>query len=86
MDFRKRLEKAIDRGQRRSDARAQAEAEKALDEKQLRGLHTQYRLELSEHIEEGMRQLPQQLPGFRFPVRFRGHTDNAQSSSALRVL
>jgi hypothetical protein len=64
-DFEKRLEKAIQRGQRASDARAQAEAEKALTEQELRRLHTQYRLELSEHIENCLRKLPQYLPGFQ---------------------
>ncbi len=43
-DFQKRLEKAIERGYRASDIRAQAEAEKALSEQELRRLHTQYRL------------------------------------------
>jgi hypothetical protein len=65
-DFEKRLEKAIQRGQRASDARAQAEAEKALSEQELRRLHTQYRLELSEHIEVCLGKLPQYLPGFQF--------------------
>ncbi len=65
-DFEKRLEKAIQRGQRASDVRAQAEAEKALTEQELRRLHTQYRLELSEHIENCLRKLPQYLPGFQY--------------------
>jgi hypothetical protein len=65
-DFEKRLEKAIQRGQRASDARAQAEAEKALTEQELRRLHTQYRLELSEHIENCLGKLPQYLPGFLY--------------------
>jgi hypothetical protein len=65
-DFEKRLEKAIQRGQRASDARAQAEAEKALTEQELRRLHTQYRLELSEHIENCLGKLPQYLPGFQY--------------------
>jgi hypothetical protein len=65
-DFEKRLEKAIQRGQRASDARAQAEAEKALSEQELRRLHTQYRLEISEHIEVCLGKLPQYLPGFQF--------------------
>jgi hypothetical protein len=65
-NFEKRLEKAIRRGQRTSDARAQAEAEKAITEQELRNLHTQYRLELSEHIESCLRQLGRQVPGFHF--------------------
>jgi hypothetical protein len=65
-DFEQRLEKAIRRGQRASDVRAQAEAEKAVSEQELRSLHTQYRLELSEHIENCLRKLARQLPGFQF--------------------
>lgn len=65
-DFEKRLEKAIERGQRTSDARIRAEAERALNEQELRRLHTQYRLELSEHIEQGLRRLTNHLLGFRF--------------------
>jgi len=66
MDFQKRLEKAIQRGQRSHDAEAQARAEQAMGEEELKRLHSQYRLELSEHIEQCMRQLPQHFPGFRY--------------------
>jgi hypothetical protein len=66
MDFQQRLEKAIQRGQRAQDAAAQARAEQAMGEEELKRLHSQYRLELSEHIEQCMRQLPQHFPGFRF--------------------
>ena len=65
-DFEQRLQKAIDRGQRASDARAREEAEKTISEQELRRLHTQYRLELSERIEACLKKLPQHFPGFRF--------------------
>lgn len=65
MDFEQRLEKAIQRGQRASDARARAEAERALTEKELQRLHAQYRLELSEHIGRCLAQLADRFPGFR---------------------
>lgn len=65
-EFEKRLEKAIRRGQRTSDARAAADAEKAVNEQELRHLHTQYQLELSERIEGCLRNLARQLPGFHF--------------------
>jgi hypothetical protein len=65
-DFQKRLEKAVERGRRVSQARAQAEAEQALSEEELRRLHSQHRLELSEHIETCLQQLAYQFPGFRF--------------------
>ena len=65
-EFEKRLQKAIERGQVAGDARARAEAERAVSEQEIRRLHTQYRLELSEHIENCVRSISQQLPGFRF--------------------
>ena len=64
-DFDKRLEKAIGRGHQASNARARAEAEKVLSEQELRRLHTQYRLDLSEHIEDCLKRLLQHFPGFR---------------------
>jgi hypothetical protein len=66
MDFQQRLEKAIQRGQSSHDADARARAERALGEEELKRLHTQYRLELSEHIEACLRQLPGHFPGFRY--------------------
>jgi hypothetical protein len=66
MDFEKRLEKAIERGQRMGSARAEAEAQRALDEQEMRRLHTQYRLELSDHVEKCLREIPQHLPGFSY--------------------
>ncbi len=65
-DFQKRLEKAIERGQRASNARARASAEKAITEKELAQLHRRYRLELSEVIENCLRKLADHFPGFRF--------------------
>lgn len=64
--FEERLKKAIERGQRTGSAQARARAEKAMSEQELRRLHTQYRLELSEHIESCLQRLPQHFPGFRF--------------------
>jgi hypothetical protein len=66
MDFEKRLEKAIQRGQRAGRVRAAAEAEKTLSVLELRRLHGQYRLDLAEHIEDCLKKLTDYLPGFRF--------------------
>ncbi len=66
MDFQQRLEKAIQRGQRSHDAQERARAEAAIGEEELRRLHSQYRLQLSEHIENCTRQLAQHFPGFRY--------------------
>ena len=65
-DFQQRLEKAIQRGQRTQDAREREKAEAALGEEELKRLHSQYSLELCEHIDECVKQLPQHFPGFRF--------------------
>jgi hypothetical protein len=66
MDFQQRLQKAIERGQRTSVARAQAERDRVLSEQELRRLHTQYRLELSERIERCLKKVADQFPGFQF--------------------
>jgi hypothetical protein len=66
MDFDKRLQKAIERGQRLGDARSRAAGKQALNEDELKRLHSQLRLELSEHIEQCLRQLPDHFPGFSF--------------------
>jgi hypothetical protein len=66
MDFEKRLEKAIERGQRRGDARQAAAARAALSEEELKRLHSEQRLILSEHIEKCLRNLPHHFPGFRY--------------------
>ncbi len=68
MDFQQRLERAIQRGKRASDSEAQARAEQATSEEELRRLHSQYRLELSDHIEQCLRALPRNFPGFRYEV------------------
>ncbi len=65
-DFRQRLEKAIERGQRVRDARVQAEAERALTEQELKTLHSRYRLELVDRIERALKQLADRFPGFRY--------------------
>jgi hypothetical protein len=66
MEFRERLEKAIERGQRESGARAAEEAQREITEREIRRLYSQYRLELSGRIEDSLRLLADQLPGFRF--------------------
>ncbi|HEX4131581.1 MAG TPA: hypothetical protein VHZ24_16195 [Pirellulales bacterium] len=66
MDFQKRLEKAVERGQRSGEVRAREAARQAISEEELKRLHTQLRLELSEHIEQCVGRLPDHFPGFRF--------------------
>ena len=64
-EFDQRLKRAIERGTRRSEAKAQAAQAKAMSEEELKSLHTKHRLSLSEHIEHCVRTLPQHFPGFR---------------------
>jgi hypothetical protein len=66
MDFEQRLTKAIERGQRASEERAQAQREKAVSEEEFKRLHGQYRLRLSDQIEQCLRRLPDHFPGFRY--------------------
>ena len=70
MDFEERLRKAVERGQHRSDKRAQEERAKALSEDELKRLHGQYRLQLSEHSEGCLKRLPGHFPGFQFETIF----------------
>ena len=65
MEFDKRLQQAIDRGQQRKQTRQDASEESQLSEEDLKSLHTRYRLELSEHIEECINKLAQHFPGFQ---------------------
>jgi len=66
MDFDQRLKEAISRGERQNATKKQDAARDAVSEDELRRLHSQYRLELSEHIEQAMRRLPDHFPGFRY--------------------
>lgn len=66
MDFDKRLERAIERGQHARHEKGRQAAEKALSEDDLKSLHTSCRLELSDHIETLLRQLADRFPGFQF--------------------
>ncbi len=69
-DFDDRLSKAIQRGSRRADERARAEHAKAMSVEELKSMHTRYRLQLSEHIEACVKQLPNHFPGFQFETLF----------------
>jgi hypothetical protein len=66
MSFEQRLQRAIERGGKMADSKQQAERLEAISEEQLRRLHSQYRLQLSDHIESCLEKLPAHLPGFHF--------------------
>lgn len=69
MDLQKRLQEAIDRGQSRAQAKPSSDPAKMTPE-QLKNLHNDFRLTLSAHAEEVMRQIVDQLPGFNSETLF----------------
>ena len=68
--FEKRLSKAVERGHKRSAERLRAERQRAMSEEELRQLHTRYRLQLSERIEQCLQQLPNHFPGFQYETMY----------------
>jgi hypothetical protein len=69
-EFEERLRKAVERGDRRLAAKAAQSQLAAMNESELRNLHTRYRLQLTEHIDQGIRRLIDHFPGFRPEVVF----------------
>lgn len=65
MDFEERLKRAIARGQKRNETRRQEAAAKALSEAELKRIHSQIRLQLSEHIEKCLQRVANYFPGYR---------------------
>ncbi len=70
MDFEQRLQKAIERGQQRGEAQSREAAAKALTHDEQRRMHSQYRLQLSEHIDVCFKKLANFLPGFQLETIF----------------
>ena len=70
MDFEQRLQKAVQRGRQLGDQRRNREAEAALNEEDLKALHSKHRLILSEKIESCVKQLQHHFPGFQFETIF----------------
>ena len=70
MNFEDRIKKAIQRGEKRRDARAEEARAEALNLDEIKRLHSQYRLQLSEHIETCVEQLTGHFPGFKFETIF----------------
>lgn len=65
MSFRERLHRAHERGKQARIARLDEAAAKALSEEECRRRHSEYRLALTEHIENCLRDLTDNTPGFR---------------------
>ena len=66
MSFEDKLRAAISRGQNRADEKQKEALAKQLSEEEFQTLHTQYRLQLSEYIEQCVQRLPNHFPGFRY--------------------
>lgn len=66
MNFDDRLIKALERGEKAKDARGKEALERELSQEEMRSLHSQYRLELSEHVEACMKKLADHIPGFKY--------------------
>lgn len=70
MDLEQRLKQAIQRGEQVRERSGRAAQARELTEEELRRMHGEYRLALSEHIEEGLRRLADHLPGFIYSSVF----------------
>ncbi len=66
MEFQERLQKAIDRGARTRDEKVRQQEAEALSVEDLKRLHSQFRLPLSERVEFCLKQVAAQFPGFDF--------------------
>ena len=64
--FEERLQRAVQRGSARARARDEAKREQALTAAELKRLHGEYRLRLSEHVEENIEKLVGYFPGFQY--------------------
>jgi hypothetical protein len=65
MNFRERLQRATERGKQIRAAQLNEAAAKALSEEECRRRHSQYRLELTDHIEKLLNEMADNFPGFR---------------------
>jgi hypothetical protein len=70
MEFQDRLKQAIDRGHRLRARRDQEAARRELTLEERRELHSHARLDLSDRIEERLRQLAENFPGFQYETLF----------------
>lgn len=66
MNFEDRLQRAIERGERQKSSRGQEALQRQLSQAELRSLHAQHRIDLSDHIDTCLRKLADHLPGFKF--------------------
>ena len=65
-DFDKRLQNAINRGQKSREEKGNAAGEQKASAEDLRNRHSQLRITLSEHIEGCLKKLTDHFPGFEY--------------------
>lgn len=65
-DFERQLEAAIQRGQKRSISRQVSTRQSEMTAEQIRNQHNEFRLNLSEYIEQGLKKLANHFPGFKY--------------------
>jgi len=70
MDFEDKLQQAIQRGQERNVARSSAEKQVAETKEDIRNRHNAFRLSLSDHIEECLKQMANHFPGFEYETLY----------------
>ena len=68
MDFEDQLEKAIARGQQRITKRDQDRKKQSLNADDLKRRHNEFRLHLSDHIENSLNRLAERFPGFEYEI------------------
>ncbi|WP_437204749.1 hypothetical protein [Planctomicrobium sp. SH664] len=66
MNFDDRLRRALERGEKTRDALGRAALARELSVEELRAMHSSYRLDLSDHIEECLLKLVDHVPGFKY--------------------
>ncbi|WP_339732517.1 hypothetical protein [uncultured Gimesia sp.] len=66
MDFEKRLQHAINKGRAAKNEEIQQAVGKKMSEEEFKNLHLKYRLEMTDHIDGGLRKLADHFPGFQF--------------------
>ncbi|MGB1930574.1 MAG: hypothetical protein ACPIA2_08665 [Mariniblastus sp.] len=66
MDFEDKLQRAIQRGQERTSARANAQKKVEASKEDIRNRQNEFRLNLSDHIEACLKKLAQHFPGFDY--------------------
>jgi hypothetical protein len=70
VDFEKKLQAAIQRGQVRGDAAEQASQQARLSQEELRRRHNSLRLALSDHVEQVLKQTAEHFPGFTYETLY----------------